>query len=174
MKQAENPHKRKNLLKYETQMKTMFKSIKQNTISFLLCRKTTYVQMNMVMIVTQTSNYQMLTTCHKSEVKVAQLYLFVTPWTIYSPWNSPAQNTGVGKPFPSPGDLPNAGIKPRSPTLQADSLPSEPPGKPKNTGVGGLSLLQQIFLTQESNQGLLHCRQILYHLRYQGSPKSQS
>ena len=35
-----------------------------------------------------------------------------------------------GMPFPSPGDLPNPGIEPRSPTLQADSLPSEPPGKP--------------------------------------------
>ena len=33
------------------------------------------------------------------------------------------------EPFPSPGDLPNPGIKPRSPALQADSLPSEPPGK---------------------------------------------
>ena len=44
--------------------------------------------------------------------------------------------------FPSPGDLPKPGIKPRSPALQADSLPSEPPGKPKNTGVGSLSLLQ--------------------------------
>ena len=33
-------------------------------------------------------------------------------------------------PFPSPGELPNLGIKPESPTLQADSLPSEPPGKP--------------------------------------------
>ena len=33
-------------------------------------------------------------------------------------------------PFPPPGDLPNSGIEPRSPTLQADSLPSEPPGKP--------------------------------------------
>ena len=35
-----------------------------------------------------------------------------------------------GLPFPFPGDLPNPEIKPRSPTLQADSLPSEPPGKP--------------------------------------------
>ena len=35
-----------------------------------------------------------------------------------------------GKPFPSPGDLPNPGIKPRSPALQVDSLPAEPPGKP--------------------------------------------
>ena len=35
-----------------------------------------------------------------------------------------------GLPFPSPGDLPNPGIEPRSPTLQADSLPSEAPGNP--------------------------------------------
>jgi len=34
-----------------------------------------------------------------------------------------------GLPFPSPGDLPDPGIKPRSPTLQADALTSEPPGK---------------------------------------------
>ena len=60
-----------------------------------------------------------------------------------------------GLPFPPPGDLPNPGIEPRSPALQANSLPAESPGKPKNTGVGSLSLLQQIFLTQELNQGLL-------------------
>ena len=87
--------------------------------------------------------------------------------------NSPGKNTGVGScspPGPPPGDLPNPGIKCRSPTLQADSLPAEPPGKPKNTGVGSLSLHQGIFLTQESNWGLLHCRWILYQLSYQGSP----
>ena len=42
----------------------------------------------------------------------------------------------------------------------------------KNTGVGIHSLLQGIFLTQGSNTGLPHCRQILYHLSHQGSPKS--
>ena len=73
--------------------------------------------------------------------------------------------------FPSAGDLPNPGIKPRSPSLQADSLPVEPQGKPKNTGMGSLPLLQWIFLTQELNWGLLHCRQILCQLSYQGSPK---
>jgi len=51
-----------------------------------------------------------------------------------------------------------------------DSLPAEPQGKPKNTGVGSLSLLQRIFPTQESNLGLLHCMQILYWLNYKGSP----
>ena len=60
--------------------------------------------------------------------------------------------------FPASWDLPNPGIKPRSPTLQADSLPAEPPRKSKNTGVGSLSLLQRILLTQELNWGLLHCR----------------
>ena len=69
-----------------------------------------------------------------------------------------------GQPFPSPGDLSSPGIKPRSPALHTDSLPAEPPGKSKNTGVGSLSLLQGIFPTQELNQGLLHCRQILYQL----------
>ena len=71
-----------------------------------------------------------------------------------------------GKPFPSPGDLPNSGIEPRSPALQADPLPAEPQGKPKNIGVGSLSLLQGIFPTQESNWGLLHCRRTLYQLSY--------
>ena len=52
--------------------------------------------------------------------------------------------------------------QPRSPALQAHSLPAGPQEKPKNTGVGSLSLLQWIFLTQESNWGPLHCRQILY------------
>ena len=39
--------------------------------------------------------------------------------------------------------------------------------------MGSLSLLQQIFLTQESNGGLLHCRRILYQMSYQGSPSPQ-
>ena len=60
------------------------------------------------------------------------------------------------------------GIEPRSPALQVDSLPAEPQGKPKIIGMGSLSLLQWIFPTQESNWGLLHCRQILYQLSYEG------
>ena len=42
-------------------------------------------------------------------------------------------------------------------------------GKPKNTEMGSLALLQEIFPTQESNRGLLHCRWILYQLSYQKS-----
>ena len=48
------------------------------------------------------------------------------------------------------------------------SCPTLSPGP--NTGVGSLFLLQQIFLTQELNWDLLHCRWILYQLSYQGSP----
>ena len=96
--------------------------------------------------------------------------LFASPWTIQSMDFSRLEYWS-GQPFPSPGDLPNPGIEPRSPALQVDSLPAEPLGKPKSTGVGSLSLLQQIFPTQESNPGLLHYRQILYQLSYQGIPQ---
>ena len=64
------------------------------------------------------------------------------PCGLYSPWNSPGKNTGVGSLSLLQGDLPNPGIEPRSPALQADSLPAEPRGKPKNTGVGSRSLFQ--------------------------------
>jgi len=47
---------------------------------------------------------------------------------------------------------------------------AEPQGKPKNTGVGSLSLLQQIFQTEKLNWGLLHCRRILYQVSFEGSP----
>ena len=68
-----------------------------------------------------------------------------------------------GLPFPSPRDLPDPGIKPRSPTLW------DFPGK--NTGMGCHFLLQVISLTQGSNPGLPHCRQTLYCLSHQGRPE---
>ena len=55
----------------------------------------------------------------------------MTPWTIqFIEFSWPEYWNGL--PFPFPGDLPNPGIEPRSPTLQADSLPAEPPGKFKD------------------------------------------
>ena len=63
--------------------------------------------------------------------------LFATPWAVaYQDLQSMGfsrQEYWSGLPFPSPGDLPNPGIKikPGSPTLQADALPSELPGKPR-------------------------------------------
>ena len=92
------------------------------------------------------------------------------PARLLCPWGFSRQEYWSGLPCPPPWDPPNPGIESRSPALQADSLPLEPPGKPKNTGVGSLSLLQGIFPTQGSNWGVLHIRQILYQLSYQGNP----
>ena len=86
------------------------------------------------------------------------------PARLLCPWGVSSQEYWSGLPCPPPEDLHNPGIELRSAALQVDSLPAELPGKPKNTGEGSLSLLQQTFPTQESNQGLLHCRWILYHL----------
>ena len=106
-------------------------------------------------------------------MKVAQwVWLFATPWTIQSMEFSRSESWS-GWLLPSPGDLSNPGIKLRSPTLWADSLSAELQGKPQNTGVGSLSLLQHIFPTQELNWGLRHSRWILYQLSYQGSQKHQ-
>ena len=92
---------------------------------------------------------------------LSDVQLFATPWIIQSmEFSRPDYWSGWS--FSSPGDLPNPEIKPRSPALWVDSLAAEPQVKPKNTGVGSLSLFQRIFPTQESNWGLLHCRQILY------------
>ena len=63
------------------------------------------------------------------------------PARLLRPWGFSRQEYWSRLPCPPPGDLPNLGIEPRSPTLQADSLPSEPPGKTMNAGVGSLSLL---------------------------------
>ena len=75
------------------------------------------------------------------------------PHGLYSPWSSPAQNPGVSSCSLLQGNLPNPGIELRSPALQEDSLPAEPPGKPKNTGKGSLSFFQGIFRTQEYELG---------------------
>ena len=62
------------------------------------------------------------------------VWLFATPWTgaCQTPLSMgfSRQEYWNGLPLPSPGDLPDPGIEPGSPALQADSLPFEPPGKP--------------------------------------------
>ena len=67
---------------------------------------------------------------------LSHVRLFATSWTVACQtchsMGFSRQEYWSGLPFPSPGDLPDPGIKPRSPTLQADSLPSELPGKPGN------------------------------------------
>jgi len=83
--------------------------------------------------------------------------------------DSPGKNTGVDFHAFLQGNLPNLGIKPRSPILQADSLPSELPGKHKNTGVSRLFLLQGVFHPWIES-GFLHYRWILNQLSHHGSP----
>ena len=101
-----------------------------------------------------------------------------TPWTICSLAGSsvhrdPAdKNTGVGchtllQGFSQRGDQTHVSH------IASGFFIPEPPGKPRNTGVGSLSLFQGIFLTQELNWGLLHCRQSLYQLSYRGSSWTQ-
>ena len=102
-------------------------------------------------------------------MSLSRVRLFVSSWTIQSmELSRPEYWTGY--PFPSPGDLPNPGIKSRSPTLQADSLPAEPPGKPKNTGVGSLSLLQRSSRPRNRIRAFCMEGKILYQLSYQGGP----
>ena len=62
-----------------------------------------------------------------------------------------------GLPFPSPEDLPDPGIESGSPALQADALPSEPPGKLRSTGMGSLLLLREGVKVREWTN-------IMYHL----------
>ena len=88
------------------------------------------------------------------------VWLFMIPWTIQSMKFSRPEYWSSW-PFPSPEDLSNPGIECRSLPLQADSLPAQPVGKPRNTGVVSLFFLQCIFPTQELNWDLLHCRQII-------------
>ena len=73
----------------------------------------------------------------KVKVKpLSRVWLFGTPWTVA--YQAPLsrgfsrQEWWSGLPFPSPGDLPDPGIEPRSPILQEDALLSEPPGKPRS------------------------------------------
>ena len=137
----------------------------------------------------------------ESESQVAQSYpILCDPMDCSPPaplfMGFSRQEYWSGLPYPSLGHLPNPGTELRSPTLQSDSLPSEPPGNPQiesrsvmsnslrtnelyspwnslgqNTGVGYLSLLQGIFPTQGLKPGLLHCRRILYQLSHKGSPE---
>ena len=70
---------------------------------------------------------------------LSRVQLFVTPWTVA--YQAPLsmgfsrQECWSGLPFPSPGDLPDPGIKPGSSALQADALPSEPPGGPLTSNI---------------------------------------
>ena len=88
----------------------------------------------------------------------SHIRLFVTLWTVacQAPLSMEfsRQEYWSGLPFPSPGDLPSQGLEPRSPEFQADSLPSEIPGRPNQMGMlkMGLSLLVLYSLPTGSDQ----------------------
>ena len=83
---------------------------------------------------------------------LSHVRLFAIPWPVA--YQAPPsmgfsrQEYWSGLPFPSPGYLPNPGIEPRSPALQADALPSEPPGKPK-----GILFRRVVKINQLCNKG---------------------
>ena len=104
------------------------------------------------------------------QVKVAQSCLILCdPHRLYSLWNSPGQNTGVGSCSLLQGIFPNQGSNPGLPHCRQIVYQLNHQGSP-----GILEWVAYPFsrdlLTQESNWGLLHCRQILYQLSYQWSP----
>ena len=84
------------------------------------------------------------------------------PSRLLCPGDFSGKNTGVEKTFPSPGDLPNPGTEPRSPALQADSLPSEPPGKPTHDSP---PLLNWNLLNLQSWRGKKNTHKMLCNLR---------
>ena len=123
----------------------------------------------------------------RSQSYLTSAILWTVAWQAALSMEFSRQEYWSGLPLSSPGDLPEPGINLVSPALQANSLLSEPPGKPKvlvaqlcptlcdpmdcslpgssvhasgkNTGVGCRFLLQGIFPTQGSNTCLLHCDQ---------------
>ena len=102
----------------------------------------------------------------KVNVKVAQSRL-----TLCKPMELSRAEYWSAQSFPSPGDLPNPRIESRSPAVQVDSLPVEPSSILE---WAAYRFSQRIFPTQELNQGLLHCRQILYQLSHKGSPGEEN
>ena len=80
------------------------------------------------------------------------------PHGLYSPWNSPGQNTGVGSLSLLQGIIPTQGSNPGLLHCGRLLYQLSHKGSPRILEWVSLSLLQRIFLTQESNQGLLHCR----------------
>ena len=96
---------------------------------------------------------KMVTSPSKTKVKVASDSLW--PHGLIQSMEFSRPEYWRGWPFLSPGDHPNLGIKPRSLSLQADSLPAEPQGKAKNTGGGRLSLSSRS--SQPKNRTRISC-----------------
>ena len=93
------------------------------------------------------------------------------PHGLYSPWNSPGQNTGVGSLSLLQGIFPTQGSNPGLLHCRRILYQLSHKGSPRILEWVAYPFLQWIFPTQESNRGLLNYRWILYRLSSQGSPK---
>ena len=97
----------------------------------------------------------------KVKMKVSQSCPTLRPHGLYTPWNSPGQNTGVGSCFLLQGIFLTQGLNLGLPHCRHILY--------QLSHLRSLRILEWIFLTQKLNQGLLHFRWILYQLSYQGS-----
>ena len=106
------------------------------------------------------------------KVKVKDAQLCLTLWDLmdYAVHGIIQARIQESVTFPSPRDLPNPAIEARSPTLQVDSLPAEPQGKSKKTGVGSLSLLQWIFPIPGVEPGSLALQMVSLPTELWGKP----
>ena len=103
------------------------------------------------------------------KVKLSQSSLTpCNPHGLYSPWNSPGQNTAVGSLSLLQGIFPTQGSNPGLLQCRRILYQLSHKGSPRILQWVAYPFLQGIFLTHEWNQGLLHCRQILYQLSCQG------
>ena len=116
--------------------------------------------------ISKSSKYYCLS---KVKVKLSQSSLTpCNPHGLYSPWNSPGQNTAVGSLSLLQGIFPTQGSNPGLLQCRRILYQLSHKGSPRILQWVAYPFLQGIFLTHEWNQGLLHCRQILYQLSCQG------
>ena len=92
------------------------------------------------------------------------------PHGLYSPWNSPGQNTGAGSLSLLQGIFPSQGSNPGLSNFKLILYQLSHKGSPRILEWVAYPFSRRIFLTKESNQGILYYRRILYQLSYQGSP----
>ena len=109
-----------------------------------------------------------------SEVNLlSHVQLFTTPWTAASQappsMGFSRQEYWSGLPFPSPGDLPDSGIEPGSPSLQVDALPSKPPGKPWSSQTRDQTQISCIaggfFTSWATREALIHSNPVKFVLK---------
>ena len=115
-------------------IKIFFKMYYLFKVNLLLKLWIWYLPLNFRFLFHERSTIHKSANIHKSESESRSVVSdSLRPRGLYSPWNSPGQNTGVGSLSLLQGNLPNPGIEPRSPALKAASLPAEPQGKPQHS-----------------------------------------